>query len=343
MVVQFEKCELKIDQIHKEEFSKESFIEHELKVIELIQRWLRNEPNFEFKTSGSTGNAKTILIERKKIEYSCESTMNKIDPDHKFGSALLCLNPEMIGGAMVVFRSLVRDLDLHVLKPVSNPLVLLDEKFTFDLTSLVPMQLHKALPHQLDIFSAILVGGAPLTGHVVSSSAKIYETFGMTETVSHFAIKALGQDEYECIGDTLIKERNDDVLEIKGSLTDHKTLKTNDLIEFISSTRFKWIGRADFVINSGGIKINPEVVERKLSALLDRRFFISCLPDLKLGNKVVLIIEGDSYDPALDLSNLEKYQKPKDIHFLECFVLTNSQKIDRPRTKELLIKQLNSR
>ncbi|MEP1093518.1 MAG: AMP-binding protein [Cyclobacteriaceae bacterium] len=343
MVVQFEKCELKIDQIHKEEFSKESFIEHEIKVIELIQGWLRKEPNFWFKTSGSTGDAKTILIERKKIEYSCESTMNKIDPDHKFGSALLCLSPEMIGGAMVVFRSLVRGLDLRVVKPVSNPLELLSEKSTFDLTSLVPMQIQQARSQQLNMFRTILVGGAPLTDHVIHSSAMVYETFGMTETVSHFALKILGQAEYECIGDTLIEKQSDNTLAINGSLTDHKTLKTNDLIEYISSTKFKWIGRSDFVINSGGIKINPEVVEAKLSAILDRRFFISGLADEKLGDKVVLVIEGDSYDLTIDFSILEKYQRPKSIHFTKRFVLTDSQKIDRLKTKEFLIKQLKNR
>ncbi|MEP5613340.1 MAG: AMP-binding protein [Cyclobacteriaceae bacterium] len=342
MVVQFEKCELKIDQIHKEEFSKESFIEHEIKVIELIQRWLSKEPNFRFKTSGSTGNAKTILIERKKIEYSCESTMDKIDPGRTFSSALLCLNPEMIGGAMVVFRSLVRNLNLHVLKPTSKPLDQLGRKSTFDLTSLVPLQIDQAGPQQLDLFRAILVGGAPLIAPIINSSAKIYETFGMTETVSHFALKEQGLAEYECIGDTLIEEQSDSSLAIKGSLTDHNLLKTNDLIEFISSKKFKWIGRSDFVINSGGIKINPEVVEAKISPFLDRRFFIAALPDEKLGNKAVLIIEGSPYDPALDFSELEKYQKPKGIHFLERFALTSSQKIDRFKTKGLLIKQLKS-
>lgn len=341
MIVQFEKCELKIDQIHKEEFSKESFTEHEKKVIELIQGWLKKELKFEFKTSGSTGKAKSIVIERKIIEYSCESTMSRIDPDRKFRTALLCLSADMIGGAMVVFRALQFGLNLTVLKPTSNPFDSLPDNSEYDLTSMVPMQLKGIKPSQLETFQCILVGGAPFHGKIENSRTKVYATFGMTETVSHFALRPIEKNEYECIGDAKIEERDDGKLSVVGTLTDHQRLVSSDMITFISKDRFRWLGRADFVINSGGVKINPEVVEEQLKRYFDRKFCISSLPDERLGEMIVLIVEGSPFELSFDTDTLEKYEIPKEVYFLDHFVLTDSQKIDRLKTKGQLIKQLN--
>ncbi len=344
MVVRFKKCELKIDQIHKEEFSHESFVEHEIKVIELIKGWLKNDPYFEFKTSGSTGKARSIHIEREKIEYSCKTTMEKLDPHHKFRTSLLCINPEMIGGAMVVFRALIWGLDLHVIKPSSNPFELVGNESKFDLTSMVPLQLQDIQGNRLDCFNTILVGGGHYPNELLSrTSTKIYLTFGMTETVSHFALKLMGEDTFDCLGDINIEEQPDKKLAIRGTLTNHKLLITNDLIEFISTKKFNWIGRSDFIINSGGIKISPEEVEDKLVSVLDRKFIISHLPDDVLGNKVVLIVEGESFNVNDEFAVLERYQRPKEVHFVRTFVHTPSQKIDRIKTRELLLKSLNYR
>ncbi len=341
MVVRFEKCELKIDQIHKEEFSKESFASHENKVIELIQSWLRNDSHFTFKTSGSTGTAKTILIEREKVEYSCNATMEKLDPGRKFKSALLCISPEMIGGAMVVFRSLTRNLNLRVVKPSSNPLEQIEQTDKFDLTSLVPLQLDGMRGNQLDNFSCILVGGGSLDRINLKTSAQIYSTFGMTETVSHFALRLSDEEIYECVGDTQVETYKSDRLAVRGTITNHKLLVTNDLIEFISTKKFKWIGRSDIVINSGGVKINPEKVERILRSQLAGNFIVSYLKDSVLENKVILIVEGTPFEMELNFSNLEKYEKPKKIHFVDKFILTRSQKVDRIKTRERLLTSLN--
>ena len=341
MIVQFEKCELKIDQIHKEEFSEESFGDHEIRVIELIQGWLKKEPNFAFKTSGSTGKAKTILIERKKIEYSCQSTMEHLDPNQKFSSSLLCLNPNMIGGAMVVFRALHRNLKLTVVKATSNPFQHLDAETKFDLVSMVPMQLHGIRSPELDSFNTILLGGASFSGKVPKTKALIYETFGMTETVSHFALRRLGEEEFQCVGDMLVKQEDTGCLSINGTLTDHNWLITNDIVTINSTKKFKWLGRSDFVINSGGVKINPEAVERKIAPVLDGRFMISSMADEALGSKMVLVIEGEEQPFSLDSVDFSTYEEPKEVHFLSNFVLTPSQKIDRIKTMKRLTTEVN--
>ena len=341
MIVRFEKCELKIDEIHKEGVSKKNFSSHETEVIRLIKFWKSNSPHIDFKTSGSTDKSKLVQIKREKIEYSIQSTMERLDPKNKFTSSLLCINPQMIGGAMVVFRALMRGLDLKVIEPSASPLSKLNNDESYDLVSLVPLQMQSVKAEQLDKFKAILVGGADYQSTDINTSAKIYATFGMTETVSHFALRESNQDYYECIGDIKIEERPDKRLSIKGTLTNHKSLVTSDLINFISDNKFDWTGRMDFIINSGAVKINPELVEGKLRPLIATDFMVTSLDDEKLGSKVVLIIEGNATKKNMNLSVLEKYERPKEVHFLQKFSRTPSAKIDRTDTKLKLQMQLD--
>ena len=335
MIVRFAKCELKIDQIKKDDISEKKFMDHELVVIRLIKKWLANDSKFQFNTSGSTGLSKVIYIDRKTIEYSCNATLTKLDPNRTFRSSLLCLNPEMIGGAMVVFRALTRELDLTVIPPTSDPFNQIGDRF-FDLVSVVPLQLSSASEKHIDQFHTILVGGANLHEQSIKTKARIFSTFGMTETVSHFALREMNNSSYDCIGDTTLLKRADNHLELIGTLTNNEPLLTNDLIEYISSTSFKWLGRSDFVINTGGVKINPEQVEQKLAVQLRTNYMVSSIPDERLGNKLVLLIEGTQEDITVDFSILDKYEKPKEMFFIEQFAYTPSNKIDRLKTRDLL-------
>lgn len=340
MVVKFEKRELKLEEIHKEGISKENFVHHEQVVIDLIQRWQAGEPSFMFQTSGSTGVAKTQEITRDKIIYSSKATFERIDPDNKFKSAFLCLNPEMIGGAMVVFRSLIHDLDLKVVSPTSDPFKELAPGETYDLTSVVPMQIRNASNEQLNHFHTILVGGANIPVMPSASDSLLYSTFGMTETVSHFALRRQDEESFTCTGDTEVGQTADGRLKIKGTITDNNWLISNDLIELISSIKFKWLGRSDFIINSGGVKINPERVEQLLADQISCNFIMSSLPDEELGNKAILLIEGSFVEQAFDFSSLQKYERPKEVHFLKTFDFTPSGKIDRIKTVRRLISAL---
>ncbi len=341
MVVRFEKCELKIDEIKKEEISSNFFGSHEQKVLELIKQWLVGEPYFTFKTSGSTGQPKTIKIDREKVEYSCKTTMDFLDPTSGFKFALLCLDPHMIGGAMVVFRALYRQLNLMVTAPTSNPWDTISSDQQFDLVSMVPLQVSSGTAEQLNQFDTILVGGADLGVVGFETKANIYATFGMTETVSHFALRKSDSEVYQCIGDAQIRDREDKKLEISGTLTNHKSLITNDLIEFISNNTFKWLGRVDFVINSGGVKVHPEVVERKLAPQMTHPFMVTSLPDKRLGEKVILIQESET-NREVDFSALDKYERPRETYSLKQIERTPSGKIDRLKTRQLLLDSFSS-
>lgn len=343
MFIQFEKSRLKLDQIQEGEFSTELLAPHEKTVVKHIENWVRGKAFFSFHTSGSTGIPKNIKIPRSKIGYSSLATMKKLDPDKAFKSALLCISPEMIGGAMVVFRSLIYGLDLQVIKPQSKPFQNLPEDVRFDLTSIVPMQLFESSVEELNHFHTILVGGAALGHYENKSSARIYSTFGMTETVSHFALREVRQPFFECIGDIEVISSPDSKLQIKGTLTDHQVLEVNDLIEPITPQKFKWIGRADFIINTGGIKVNPEEVEFKLRPQIESSFFISSLPDSKFGNKLILIVEGKPNSQEIDFSFLEPYKKPKEVYFIEKFQVTKSGKIERIKIQQDLIRKFNKK
>ena len=339
MKIYFSKAEFDLDDFHNENIRKDNTAVHEKVVARIVKDWLEEKPYFTFRTSGSTGPPKTIKIPREKILHSCDATLEKIDPNRNFRTSLLCLNPEMIGGAMVVFRALYRNMDLHVIPASSSPFESIDSTTPFDLVSVVPMQLKEANTRALNRFRTILVGGAPLAAFDKPTTATVYSTFGMTETVSHFALKNVNEAHYECIGDVEIHERDDSRLALKGTLTNNELCITNDLIEFVSPKKFRWIGRADFVINSGGIKLNPETIEAKLGSRIDTPFLITHVPDEKLGQRVVLVVEsagGELPDPAL-FESLTPYERPRNVYRLDKFILTPSGKVNREATRNLLL------
>lgn len=331
MIIRSKNFVLKLEEILKEELPTERYNEHEKFVLKIIRDWHSNASSFAHQTSGSTGRPKKINISRDKIEISSKSTLSFIDPEGKVKSALLCLNPLHIGGAMVIYRGLIYNHDITIVDPTSFPLHEFATE-TFDLVSLVPLQFKKLKKEQLDLFGTILIGGASVEKQEVGSKARIYSTFGMTETVSHIALRAIENDEFTTTGDTVIACDDEGALMIKGSITDHQWLITNDLVSVTSDKSFKWIGRRDFIINSGGIKINPENIEQQLSSqIIGAEFMVGSLPDDRLGRRIVLISNGDEVE--LDFSGLDRYHQPKASYFNQSIYKTTSGKIDRLKTQ----------
>ena len=309
--------------------------EHESATLSFISKWIKKENDFLFRTSGSTGKPKDIILKRDQLVLSASNTLDAIN--FKGSSALLCLNPTLIGGAMVIVRALLNNQNLTVTKPSNFPIV----EETYDLVSLVPTQIQEIVrrdPESLNRFKNILIGGAPISSDLErilinsSFSANIFFTYGMTETASNVALRRLGEDFFEGVGDVQFSKNEEGCLEIHGSITGNRMLSTNDQVQIIDPKRFKWLGRNDFIINSGGIKVNPEQLESQLSKIIDEKHIISSLPHDKLGEEVILIVEGQARN--IDLSRLEvnKYQKPKRTFFVESMLYLPSGKIDRKKT-----------
>lgn len=337
MIIESSKFRIKLEDFQLEDSFPLLSSETEKKAFWLVNKWINGENTFSFHTSGSTGKPKNILIDRQSIIDSTHQTFDFIDKGKNFRNCLLCLDPGFIGGAMVVFRALIMDLDLFIVDPTRDIFSKLPPTYTADLVSMAPLQYNCLKSTDKNRFNTILVGGAPVEQEPKNNSnSRIFSTYGMTETVSHIALRRIDEPQYQVIGDIEVDTDSESCLKIKGNVTKQQWINTNDIVELISDKEFKWLGRKDYIINSGGVKLNPEVIERKLSnQIAPIRFMVSSLPDERLGEKVVLLVE-EKLNISANFDLLDKYEKPKMIIEGHPFVLTDSGKVDRIKTRNSL-------
>jgi len=328
--------------LHKNDFrsflthssSRTSLTTEEQFILKMAADFQEGLTDFSFQTSGSTGVPKKITLSKNQLIQSAETTLAyfSIKPSARF---LLCIHPQFIGGAMQVVRAYINQGQLDVLAPER----ILDIDHTkYDLVSMVPLQLNKIykdLKSHLNDFSHLLIGGAmmdpQLEEKIAADSliiANIYATYGMTETASHIAVRRLGSHFFKRIGHLKFSKNENSCLKVKGLLTKNQWLQTQDIIELIDENTFKWLGRQDFVINSGGFKVHPEKLEYQLKKQTNQSLMITSIPDEVLGQKVVLLLEG-ALIPTFDYTTLHPYEKPKKTMTIKKFIYTKNGKIDR--------------
>ena len=316
-------------------------------VNQFIEEWFNSDEFIQSKTSGSTGEPKKIEILKSKMKESALMTGKFLNLQKK-ETALLCLSTSTIAGKMMIVRSLELGLKLVIVEPCSNPFEFIEEGIDF--AAIVPLQLTEILkknPEKLKIVRNVIVGGGSVSEEIEEQLKKqeltVFQTFGMTETISHIAMRKIGlhkEEHYSALeGNSFSIEDNQ--LIVHSSLLDGFPLKTNDCVELINAKQFIWKGRIDFVINSGGIKIQPEEIERKLSKLIKNSFFITGKKDAILGEKVILCIESENtfeIQKSELVNYLSKYEIPKEIYFFKQFIFTESNKINRLKTVDLYLK-----
>ncbi|MEE8437199.1 MAG: enolase C-terminal domain-like protein [Candidatus Neomarinimicrobiota bacterium] len=313
-------------------------------VNEFIKDWLNPEDSIKIMTSGSTGKPKEFMVKKKHMLNSALSTADCFGLKEG-DSALLCLPVKFIAGKMMIVRSLVIGLDLTIVPPVSDPLSELDG--LFDFTALVPLQLRRCLENgTVKKVRKIIVGGGRLGTDLEvltqNINTTVFETFGMTETLTHVAYRAVNgsrrADYFTASSGVKFSTDVRGCLIIRAASLNPDPVLTNDLVELISDNQFRWLGRADNMINTGGIKIMPEKVEEKLSGeLRPGRYFIGARMDKVLGEKLILVIEGPAYTlNSHSWKKLERFEIPKEVIFLKEFRLTESGKIRRSETLELI-------
>ncbi len=305
--------------------------------------WLSSANYVIVSSSGSTGPAKTLRIHKNHMVNSALATGEFLNLQEN-QRALLCLSCDFIAGKMMLVRAMVLGLDLYCYPPTSKPIH--KNTSTFQFSALVPLQLKNSLEN-LRQLGITLVGGASvspvLQKQLAQLTGEIYETYGMTETVTHIAMRRLASLEQD--GDTYFKtlphveveaDKNSCLIIHAPYITD-KTIYTKDIVEIIDKTTFKWLGRIDNVVNSGGIKLYPEQLEQRLSGFLPNRFFFIGMPDPILGEKLVMLVEGDLDEEELK-NKIKKskllgvYERPKQIKKIPKFIETGSGKIDRIKT-----------
>ncbi|MFS4455739.1 AMP-binding protein [Maribacter sp. 2304DJ31-5] len=313
--------------------------------------WLNESPEIVVMTSGSTGPPKKIKLQKQQMVNSARATGNFFDlnPGDR---ALHCLSSNYIAGKMMLVRGMVLGLELDCVPPGSKPLKNITD--TYDFAAMVPLQLHGSL-NDIDHVKTLIIGGAPLSQElkkkVRGKNTCIFETYGMTETITHVAVKRInpitkdnctGKGEtFKSLPDIIFSQDDRGCLIIDAPGVSDSKIITNDVVDLFSEKEFQWLGRYDHIINSGGVKLFPERIEALLSPIIPNRFFIAGLPDDKLGTKLVLCIEGHQDKSKLSykihqLETLSKYQIPKEILVVPKFLETENGKVNRYKTMAMV-------
>lgn len=313
-------------------------------VYAFLQEWFSPDPFVLGHTSGSTGQPQTIRLYKQDMEASARLT-NRFFGMSAASNLLLCLSPRYIAGKMMIVRALSVGAMLYEC-PVSS-LPLENWSGAADLAAMIPMQVASTLSQpgggeKLSLISYLLVGGAPVDSGLESRLALLpcasYATYGMTETLSHVAVRRIGDADavYAALGDVTFSTDERTCLVIDAPHLTGRRFVTNDMVRLIDNRHFVWLGRYDNVIISGGLKFSAEELERKIATFLSRRYYMAASPDSLLGQRIVLVIEGDPFDELalqqlrVQLSSvLQRFEMPREIRFIPHFLETYSGKVRR--------------
>ena len=329
---------------------------------DFLSEWNNGSDRVLVHTSGSTGKPKPMMVEKKRMLNSARITCDflGLKPGD---SALLCMSLDYIAGKMVVVRSIERHLHLISVSPSGHPLKDVDEEITF--AAMVPMQVYNTLQvpeerERLTHIRHLIIGGGAIDASLeqelqaLPGNIAIWSTYGMTETLSHIALRRINGDEasewYQPFDSVHISQTEEGCLVIDAPQVCAETLVTNDIVEIepyiynkVEKLRFRIKGRKDNVICSGGIKIQIEEVETLLKPHLEKPFMLAKKKDGKFGEIAVLLTEDEDIkkveatvrrllsDESEKSSDHKKYKYwiPKEFRYVEHLPLTETGKPKR--------------
>ncbi|MCB9170901.1 MAG: AMP-binding protein [Flavobacteriales bacterium] len=272
-------------------------------------------------TSGTTGPPKTYRVSADDLVASATLTADT------FGSrsgdrALLCLPCHFIAGKLMLVRAFVSGLDLCVIDPHGPVLDRLSGNDRFAFCAMVPQQLHRALTDDREQvehrFATVLLGGGPVSramiGSVQELSTRVFQGYGSTETLTHVALRPLnrsaganGMDEpYTALAGIALGTDDRGCLIVRTPHLQIREHVTNDMVDLLDARHFRWLGRIDHVILSGGRKIHPERIEERTADILGRPHFFEAGPDPTFGQCVVLVLEGRPPNEAEEQALMER-------------------------------------
>lgn len=311
---------------------------------DFLMDWLDQSETIDLVTSGTTASPKRIRFHKQALVNSAIATgefFNVSVGDR----ALHCLPSNFIAGKMMLIRALILGLSLDLISPSRSPFHKNDK--SYDFVAMTPMQAFHSLD-KMNQVNTLIVGGAfvskSLQKALLKAKVNAFETYGMTETLSHIAVRKMDDptSEFRCLPHVTISQDDRGCLIANAELLQVNHFVTNDAIELLEEGRFRLIGRVDEVINSGGVKLHPQQIERKLSEVLSTHFFIGGREDKELGQKVVLALR---YSKTLNVESLvekiksfdrlEAYECPRQVLIFPDFIETDSGKIKRKQTLAL--------
>lgn len=344
--------------------------------LEFKERWFSDDNSFEIRTSGSTGKPKVITFSKGEALRSAERTLRFFFGDNfatvckgmRFHS---CLSPDTIGGRMMAVRSWSVGANFSFESPSNKPLSNMSADDRIDFLAVVPSQLRYILDNEpmMPTIRYILVGGAPLSVELrlqsARSSFRVFESYGMTETLSHIALRSPDEDYFTCLRPIFLSSGVNDTLKIH---LEERIIETTDVAELLSPTQFRIIGRVDNVIITGAKKLHPEVVESKIAPVIqgyfgvpEGSFCISSIADPFWGERSVLVVEAPENKSPEDSEQviqgvyeeetiyelpkylkdllsecLEKWECPKDFLLIKKIPRVGNGKTDRISIREFL-------
>jgi len=339
------------DELKRQSSFESAQSDFEKSTLKFCHDWFNDQQEFTIQTSGSTGSPKSITLLRAQMETSARQSIEVLQL--KAGeTALVCLDTKYIAGQMMLVRSLIASMNIVAIEPSSNPFDRIIDQIDF--VALVPYQLENSIEHKFERLNQVrcaIIGGASMSHSlkekIKKSNCAIYSTYGMTETISHIALQRLNGENAEDYFNTFptidLRLDNRGCLCIKANYLKEEIV-TNDLVELVAENKFRWVGRIDNIINSGGIKVIPEKVESVFGKIFDsfqikNRFFITGLADEKLGNKVIIVVEGIGFNNEIQkkilaegIQVLTKFELPREFIFIQHFKETATGKINRSAT-----------
>ena len=308
---------------------------------EFLSEWNSPSPYVHVQTSGSTGTPKPMLVEKSRMLASARIT-NDFLGLHPGDTTLLCMSLDFIAGKMMVVRALERHLNLITVEPSGHPLCHTGDRNCCDIrwechnsscpqcdisfAAMVPLQVYNSLQvpeerERLKQIKHLIIGGGAidddLAAELKTFPNAVWSTYGMTETLSHIALRRLSgpdaSDWYTPFPSVTVSLSDDSTLIIDAPEVCADRLITNDIANIFSdNSKFRIIGRKDNTICSGGLKIQPEELERQLRPHMRVPYLISKRPDSKFSEIVVLLTEGPTDDARQICERvLPKYHHPR--------------------------------
>lgn len=297
----------------------------------------------EVQTSGSTGVPKLIKIDKAHMRASAKMTLDFLRLE-KEDKALLCMSVAHIGGIMMVVRSEIGGLDLTIVPASARPLERLSENFDF--VAMVPYQVAASL-NDLHRIKKLIIGGGPISPDLENKLKdfpnEIYHTYGMTETISHIAMRRVnGADNevFTALPEVFLSQDERGCLVINAPSLGVEGLVTNDIVDLKSTNSFVWLGRFDNVVNSAGVKLHPESIEKKIGDI-GFPYFLAGIANSKFGESLIMMVQGKDKMSIQDFQkhfeNLGKYEIPKQVFTVSKFTMTGSGKLNRKETLKTII------
>ena len=317
--------------------------------VAFLQRWWSSAAHLSVHTSGSTGKPKPLAVSKEHMRNSALLTCTYLGLQAG-DSCLVCMPLKYIAAQMMLVRAVLAKLAVWLVPPCGRPLAQLDS--AVDFAAMVPLQVYNSLQQPVDkqrlqAVKHLLIGGGAIDEAMAQELAQfphqVYSSYGMTETVSHIALRHLSgaarSDWYRAFPTVQLSQTEQGALVIDAPQVASQRLYTHDVVRFNSQGEFQVLGRLDNIVNSGGVKLQVELLEQAIRPLLSQPFVLSSRPDAKLGEALVLLIESAPFCLVHLNSQLQEvlsmYERPKEIYFVEQLPRTATQKIRRKACKDL--------